>query len=189
MVKGSLEDLYSNGNYLNISRKDVDIYLYICYNMGTNKERIPGRGYRRKGYIMNREFKSINIEISYETRSKNAKITVERKAQVDFGTETNFEQIAKFLEDAKKVVQGYKYCAKSGTFCKVYLSSVIYDCGEGLERLKSRSFNGWKFEGNPMDGDADGLYLSADLRYTPEEHDIYIDFSEPLLSQLAGAHI
>lgn len=136
-----------------------------------------------------REFKSVVIEISYTAFGKNAKITVERKADIDFGTETNFDQIAKFLEDAKKVIQGYKYCVKNGVFCRVYLSSAVYEEVEGSEGSKSRCYNGWKFEGNPMDGDADGLYLSPDLRYTREEHDIYIDFSEPLLSQLAGAHI
>lgn len=138
---------------------------------------------------MNKEFKSIQIEVTYKVIGKNTEVAVDRKAQVDFGVETSFAQIADFLEDAKKVIQGYKYCVKNGIFCTVYLSRAIYDRVDGPERLKSRCFNGWKFEGVPMAGDLDGLYLSPDLQYTPEEHDIYIDFSKSLLSQFAEARI
>lgn len=148
----------------------------------------PGRGHWQKGNIM-KEFKSINIEISYTKWSRNTEVSVTRKASVDFGTETTFAAIEGFLEDVKKVIQGYRFCAKNGLYCKVYLSSSVYGCGNKAEDLKQHSFDGWKFEGNPMDGDTDGLYLSPDLQYTPAEHDIYIDFSESLLSQLAGAHI
>jgi len=71
----------------------------------------------------------------------------------------------------------------------VYLSSAVYDWIDGPERLETRSFNGWQFEGVPMDGDIEGLYLSPDLRYTKPEYDIYIDLSRPLLSQLAETHV
>ncbi len=138
---------------------------------------------------MEKEFKSIDIEITYEAVSKNTKVTVERKASVNFGAETTFAQIAGFLEDVKKVIQGYKYCVRNECFCKVYLSSAVYDRIDGPGSLKSRTFNGWKFEGVPMGGDGEGLYLSPDLQYTPEEYDIYIDFSKSLLSQLSEAHI
>ena len=138
---------------------------------------------------MNKEFKSVEIEIRYEVARKNGKVTVERNARVDLGVETGFAQISGFLEDAKKVIQGYKYCVKNGVFCKVYLSSAIYDRIDGPGSLTTRTFNGWQFEGVPMDGDIEGLYLSPDLQYTPEEHDVYIDFSKTLLSQLAEAHI
>lgn len=138
---------------------------------------------------MEKEFKSIEIDIRYKVLRKNAEVTVERKAQVHFGTETDFAQISEFLEDAKKVIQCYKYCVKNGVFCRVYLSSAIYDRVDSPERLKSRSFNGWKYEDIPDEGDMNGLYLSPDPMYTDEEHDVYIDLSKSLLSQLAEAHI
>ena len=138
---------------------------------------------------MEKEFKSIGIEISYTSHSKNTEVTVHRKADISFGTETTFARIEGFLEDFKKIVQCYKYCAKNAVFCKVYLSCAVYDMPDSIETLKSRSFICWQFEGVPQDGDADGMYLSPDPRYTSQEHDIYIDFSESLLSQLAAAHI
>ena len=138
---------------------------------------------------MEKEFKSIEIDITYKTISKNVEVTVARKAQVHFGTETDFAQIEGFLKDAKKVFQGFKHCVKNSIFCRVYLSSAVYDRVDGPERLKSRSFNGWCFEDIPDVGDMEGLYLSPDPMYTDEEHDVYIDLSKSLLSQLAEAHI
>lgn len=138
---------------------------------------------------MHKEYKHVEMELSYKVYRKNVKVTVERKAGVEFGAETDFAQIAEFLKDVKKVIQGFKYCAKNGVFCKVYLSSAIYDVVDGPESLKSRSFNGWQFEDVPMSGDGEGMYLSPDTRYTVESHDIWIDFAQPLLGQLAQAHI
>lgn len=136
-----------------------------------------------------KEFKSIGIRINYQQTSKNVEVTVDRKAEMDFGTETTFSQVEGFLKDFHKVIQSYKHCVKNGIFCKVYLSSAVYEMPGDAGTLHSRSFNGWQYEGVPMDGDAEGLYLSPDTRYTNEEHDIYIDLSKPLLSQLAEAHI
>lgn len=137
---------------------------------------------------MNKEYKSVHIRISYTKYSRNSEVSVTRKAGVTFGTETTFAQIEGFLGDFKKVVQGYKYCAKNGSFCEVYLSVSTYTGGDAASQLKQLSFNGWKFEGTP-DYECEGLYLSPDTQYTSEEHDIWIDFSEPLLSQLAEANI
>lgn len=138
---------------------------------------------------MSKEFKCVEIDISYKKIGKNVEVAVERKASINFGVETTFADMNGFLDDVKKVIQGYKYCVKNGVFCRVYLSSAVYERVDGPEYLKSQSFNGWRFEGVPEDGDAEGLYLSPDPKYTNEEHDIYIDLFKPLLSQLAEAHI
>lgn len=137
---------------------------------------------------MNKEYKSVSIRISYTKFGRNTEVSVTRKADVKFGTETTFAQIADFLEDFKKVIQGFKYCAKNGSFCKVYLSVSTYTGGDEASQLKQHSFNGWKFEDTP-DYECEGLYLSPDTQYTSEDHDIWIDFSEPLISQLSEAGI
>lgn len=136
---------------------------------------------------MDKEFKSVDIEIFYENVRKNMKVNVQRSARVNFGTETSFAQVEEFLEEFQKVIQCLKYCVRNAVFCKVYLSSAVYERSGTADTLKSISFNGWKFEGIPSE--VDGMYLSPDLQYTSEEHDIWIDFTQPLLSQLAEAHI
>ena len=75
---------------------------------------------------------------------------------------------------------------KDGLSCTVELSVATY---ERAEELKTLSYDRWVFEDVPSEGNIDGLYLSPDVRYTPQEHDIYIDLNEDLLSQLAQAHI
>lgn len=144
--------------------------------------------FEQKGYVMNMDFKSVKIRISYTKDSRNSEVSVTRKAGVTFGTETTFAQIEGFLEDFKKVIQGYKYCAKNRIFCEVYLSVSTHNGGDGTSQPQQHSFNGWKFEETP-DYECEGMYLRPDFRYTSEEHDIWIDFSESLLSQLSEANI
>ena len=137
---------------------------------------------------MRKEFKSISIEMSYTKTMRNCQVEVTRKAELELSTETTFTAISHFLEDFKKVLQGYKHCMKAATYCNVYLSVGQYDKTESIDTMTQTSFDGWKFEGVPSCDD-EGLYLSPDERYTNECHDIYLDFGEPLLEQLAQAHI
>ena len=167
-------------------KKELDKPVIDWYNIDRNQGTTGAVSDKPWSKIM-KEFKNIDIAISYTKHSKNAEVSVRRKAEVSFGADTAFSGIEGFLEDFKKVIQGYKYCVNNGIRCEVYLSSAIYD-HPGSGELKSRSFNGWQFEGVPSCED-EGLYLSPDVRYTSECHDIYIDFSKPLLSQLAEAHI
>lgn len=134
-----------------------------------------------------KEMKNISCEISYEVSTENRVVRVLQKAHLCFGTETQFHALQKFLRDMDMVIQEYKKCAENIIPCNVYLSVATYYKPEDRD-LETQSFDGWHFEGVPSSDD-EGLYLSPDVRYTNETHDIYIDFSKPLIDQLAEAHI
>lgn len=139
---------------------------------------------------MRNEFKQIAITIGFTKAKRNTEIKVTRCAELEYSIETTFESIERFLEDFKKVLKMYKNCAKEGTFCSVYLSVSTFQVTRNSEFITQTNFDGWKYEGNPnLDADENGLYLSPDLKYTEAERDIFIDFSESIISQLAQAHI
>lgn len=137
---------------------------------------------------MRNEFKSIEITITYTKTNRNTEVEVKHKAELEYSLETRFSSIERFLEDFKKVLNGYKHCMKNATYCQVYLSVATYDHAQGPATLQQTSFDGWKFEDVPSVDD-EGLYLSPDVRYTNEQHDMFIAFAEPILSQLAQASI
>lgn len=137
---------------------------------------------------MRNEFKSIEISIEYTKTKRNCQVDVKQKAEVEFGINTVFASVEHFLRDFNKVLNGYKHCAESNTYCKVYLSVATYDQAGNYKTMKQTSFRGWYFDGVPSMDD-EGLYLSPDTKYTEESHDIYIVFAESLLKQLAQANI
>ena len=137
---------------------------------------------------MRNEFKVIEISISYAENKGNTRVDVCRKAELEYSLETKFAAIERFLEDFQSVLCSYKHCMKASTYCKVYLSIATYDHAQSPTTLHQTSFDGWKFEDVPSVDD-EGLYLSPDVRYTDEQHDIYIAFAEPILNQLAQASI
>ena len=137
---------------------------------------------------MRKEFKSIEMSISYTKSSRNCKMDVTQKAEIKFSIETMFSSIERFVEDVKKIIIAYKYCAQSGTYCRIYLSASQYENAESHETLKQKLFNSWYFDGVPSVDD-EGIYLSPDLKYTDETKDIYISYNDSLLTQLAQANI
>ena len=137
---------------------------------------------------MRNEFKSIEITISYTKTKRNTQVEVRHNAELEYSLETTFAAIERFLEDFKTVLSGYKHCMKTTTYCKVYLSVATYDQAQSPVTLHQTGFDGWKFEDVPCVDD-EGLYLSPDVRYTNEQHDMYIAFAEPILSQLAQASV
>lgn len=137
---------------------------------------------------MRNEFKSIEITITYTKTNRNTKVNVSLTAALEYSLETKFADIERFLEDFKKVLNGYKHCMKTATYCAVYLSIATYDQAQHYTTMQQNSFDGWKFEDVPSVDD-EGLYLSPDVRYTNEQHDMFITFAEPILSQLAQANI
>ena len=137
---------------------------------------------------MRSEFKVIEISIAYAESKGNTKVDICRKAELELSTETTFAGIANFQKDFLSVLNSYKHCMKAATYCKVYLSIASYEQAQSPTTLHQTGFDGWKFEGVPSIDD-EGLYLSPDVRYTDEQHDIYIAFAEPTLDQLAQSHI
>lgn len=134
---------------------------------------------------MRSECKVVVLRISYEKHEKNCTVTVARGASVDFGMVTTFEDVADFLQDWKKCMAGYRYCLKNSLWFKADLSVGLWERQNG--ELVQCGYDRWQFDGIPED--AEGLHLNPDERYTDECHDIYIDFAEPLLEQLAEANI
>ena len=136
--------------------------------------------------------KNISLSIKYDWNNKHLIGHAEKYADLDFDVETTFSDVNEFMEDCKEIVKIYKKCAKNGTFCSVYLSCSEYEITPDPDTLvpipESKKFNGWLFEDIP-DADCEGLYLSPDLKYTPKEKDIYIEFKKPLIQQLAEAGI
>lgn len=137
---------------------------------------------------MRKEFKHISVDMTYTKTMQNGKVDVTHTAELECSVETTFNAISHFLEDFKKVLQGYKHCMKTATYCKVCLSVGQYDKAESVDTLTQTAFDSWTFEGVPSCDD-EGLYLSPDVRYTDECHDIYLAFDESLLEQLAQARI
>lgn len=137
---------------------------------------------------MRNEFKAIEISIEYTNTKRNCQADIKQKAEVEFGVNTVFASIERFMDDFNKVLSAYKHCAESNTYCKVYLSVAAYDQAGNYQTTRQNSFRGWFFEGTP-NADDEGLYLSPDIKYTEESHDIYIAFDKSLLNQLAQANI
>lgn len=136
---------------------------------------------------MKSDCKDVSIEISYAIYKRNFKIKVKQTARVEFSADTKFFHVKCFIEDFQRVIKQYKYCVNNALYCKIYLSCGVYESVGDGKNINSRSFDGWQFDGIPED--AEGLHLNPDARYTDECHDIYIDFAEPLLGQLAEAYI
>lgn len=137
---------------------------------------------------MRNEFKVIELSIFYSESRRNTKVDVYRKAELEYSLETKFAAIEQFLTDFQSVLNSYKHCMKAATYCKVYLSVATYDHAQEHTTLHQTGFDGWEFEGVP-NVDDEGLYLTPDVHYTNEQHDIYIAFAEPILNQLAQASI
>lgn len=137
---------------------------------------------------MRNECKVIDISIAYTESKGNTKVDVCRRAELELSKETTFADIARFQKDFLSVLNSYKHCMKAATYCKVYLSGASYEQAQNPTTLHQIGFDGWKFEGVPSIDD-EGLYLSPDVRYTDEQHDIYIAFAEPTLERLAQASI
>ena len=127
------------------------------------------------------EYKAVGMTIEYSYRNSKSQVLIKHEANIYFGSGTPFSDISEFLHDVNRILTAYKACIKNCIYCKVNLDAyrapdVNLDC-----------FDAWSFEGIPED--KEGLYLSPDTRYTDMAHDIYIDFSQLLLEQLAEAHI
>lgn len=137
---------------------------------------------------MRNEFKAIEISIEYTKTKRNCQVDIKQKAEVEFGINTSFASIERFIDDFNNVLSAYKHCAGSSTYCKVYLSVATYDQAGNYKTMRQNSFKGWYFNGIPS-ADDEGLYLSPDIKYTEESHDIYIAFDQSLMNQLAQANI
>lgn len=135
-----------------------------------------------------RTFKNTNMEFETTFRDGNKEITIRLKADLDIGADTTFHAIAKFTDDVRELMKEYQHCLKEGNFCKVSLSQSIltYDG----ERFTSTGYNRWEYCGYPTeDGGETGIYLKADTRYTEAEWDMFLEFSDNVLEELAKASL
>lgn len=89
-------------------------------------------------------------------------ITIEKELELMLGDNTNFSDIVFFIDEIKKIHKKCIRCVKNG-----------YDFQLTIEEWSPELFNRWVSE--PVSKqDLDGVYLSADTRYTPMERDMYL---------------
>lgn len=136
---------------------------------------------------MANKVKCVSFEIRYTQSNNSCEVKIRKTAKLELGATTTFASIAAFLADWEKCMASYRHCSKKSIFCEAYLSVGIY-ATQIDGQFTSESFNGWEFADIP-EYECDGFYLQPDVRYTNEEHDIWINFSLPLLDQLAEAKI
>ena len=124
--------------------------------------------------------KQIDIVLKAEETSRNKKVNMEYKAGTSFGNDTSFSQVLDFLDEAKKIWKHAMRLSKKGIYIKLEVTEFTYK-KDGEGSLISTNFDRWHFEG--YNEDTEGIYLSADTRYTKAERDMYL--SKNVLRDLA----
>ena len=134
--------------------------------------------------------KHVSMEIRYTKLSRNTEVFVRISTGVTFNHETTFDSIRRFIADVKKIETAFKYCQKNAISCDIDLMVATYNCESG--KYETVDFDAWNHSGIPdacSYPDENGLYLRPDTRYTKEEHDIFLLFSQSIVEQLAEGYI
>lgn len=114
-------------------------------------------------------------------REESAKITIYDKAPLK--DSWSLSDIVEFVDGIKKVYSEAMKATKRGDFIEFEVTSSTYDeTDDNRERLIQKTFDRWFFEG--YNDDPDGIYLSPDVRYTNENHDLYL--TKNILHDLDG---
>lgn len=124
--------------------------------------------------------KQIDIVLKAEETYRNKKVNMEYKAETSFGNDTSFSQVLDFLDEAKKIWKHAMRLSKKGIYIKLEVTEFTYK-KDSEGSLISTNFDRWYFEG--YNEDTEGIYLSADTRYTKAERDMYL--SKNVLRDLA----
>lgn len=87
--------------------------------------------------------------------------------------ETNFSDIVDFLDDIKNIWKRAMGAVKRGNWMEMEVVVSTYDNWNTDEPLKQKSYDRWVSA--PVEAqDQEGIYLSADTRYTRQERDMYL---------------
>lgn len=119
--------------------------------------------------------KHIDIVLKAEETSRNKKVNMEYKAGTSFGNDTSFSQVLDFLDEAKKIWKHAMKLSQKGIYIELEVTESVY------EKDGKSSFDRWHFEG--YNDDVEGIYLSADTKYTKANRDMYL--SKDVLRDLA----
>ena len=120
--------------------------------------------------------KYYKMTLSYQTTKKGLTVDVTRSAVLRCGdTYFTLSDIATFLDDIKKIKNDIKRLAKDGQTIEVELTVSEYKRNDTTKMLDSVNFDRWTYYGIAYN---DGIHLDADVRYTTESHDIWIDFEK-----------
>ena len=128
--------------------------------------------------------KSYNFEIKAEKKTKNGKTTIERTAnyQICGNDLDNFclESLADFLDCLQGIANVYKRCIREELWCEIELSVAEYNV-TGNDYWIQTKYDRWTYMGYPANDDGFrtddntiNIYLSPDIKYTDEHHDILI---------------
>lgn len=112
-------------------------------------------------------------------------ITIERKADLELGVYTSFDDILRFESDVKKILNAVKKAYRNGDYIEVDLCVANYQTDyhdDGGFDNKQLTFDRWYYEG--LQDNEDGLHLNADERYTEPSHDLWLDYKERILESL-----
>lgn len=128
--------------------------------------------------------KSYNFEIKAEKKIKNGRTMIEKTAnyQICGNDLDNFclESLADFLDGLQEIVKAYKRCIREELWCEIELSVAEYNVTESDWWIQTK-YDRWTYMGYPANDDGFrtddntiNIYLSPDIKYTDERHDILI---------------
>ena len=130
--------------------------------------------------------KQMEIKVKATFTQRNKSVTKELTAKIDTESFT-FKAISDFQKDLSKINTYIKKLTIDNVFFEMTVCIAEYDYTnwEQTKKIETRSFNFWEFKGyNPFDENERGVYLKADTRYTPENEDIWYDFTLESLPEL-----
>lgn len=108
-----------------------------------------------------------------------AGIAIDNKAELTVDDDFTMESIKRFEKDFRKALSEIRKAVIAHNYLTVEFTVSTYDhwLEDGKEPIQ-KDFDYWTFNG--FSDDKEGIYLTADERYTDAAQDIYIDFRSPL---------
>lgn len=117
--------------------------------------------------------------------SKGTTIKIEKKASLEMGVDTKFQDIIQFEADVKKILNAIKKAYKRGDYINVDICAANYQTTyheDGSFTNEQLTFDRWFYEG--LQDNEDGLHMEADARYTEEWHDLWLDYKGRVIESL-----
>jgi bifunctional ADP-heptose synthase (sugar kinase/adenylyltransferase) len=122
--------------------------------------------------------KIITLEVKSTFEKKNIKTETTLKAELTTDN-FNFEAIINFEKEKQKIDRFIKRMIKQCQYFEMTITISEYSKDENYN-CKQLTFNHWKFSGiaeYTENEEEMGIYLSPDTRYTPENFDVWYNFT------------
>ena len=173
------------------------------------KEAMNVYGSMEKSYSLTLTYENVKRTAGGTTTAK-----VEKEARLSYGCRPKdmnpefWANILAFQNDAEKILRLARKLMKKEIHVVLEFSVSVYEntekhkewtqFGEHETTINQVSFNLWKFDSreqyntdpcgmvdNAEDGEGGGVYLSPDTRYTRENSDIWVTWSDGFIKSLA----